>query len=108
MGFFSWKCAKSQKPIMAECAVNGSPWQFASRVTLLFEDGTSIKGVYDGYGRVENSREAFELADLHESEWRMIISNYYDSEPFHTFSRNKFDPGQGFFYSDEELEQAFK
>lgn len=108
MGFFSWKCAKTQNPIMAECAVKGSPLEFASHVTLLFEDGSSIKGVYDGYGRVENSTEAFDLQDIPESDWRMVITNYYDSEPFHTFSKNKYDPGQGFFYSDEELEQAFR
>lgn len=108
MGFFSWKCAKTQKPIMAECAVKGSPWLFASRVTVLFEDGSVLKGVYDGYGRVENSRAAFELTDIDQSQWRMVISEYYDSEPFHTFSLNKHDQGQGFFYNDEELETVFK
>ena len=73
MGFFSWQCAKSEKPVMAEVAVRGSNWEFASDVVVLFKNGDRITGIYDGYGRVNG----FELVDLPEDRWRMVIEKYY-------------------------------
>jgi hypothetical protein len=103
MGFFSWQCAKSNKPVMAKPAVVASPWDFASKVIVLFENGDRISGIYDGYGRVDE----FEIVDYSESRWRMVIENYYAGETFEQLSQNKYDQGQGFFYSDEELEEIF-
>ena len=70
MGFFSWQCAKSDKPVMAEVAVRGSNWEFASDVIVLFNNGDRISGTYDGYGRVDG----LELVDISEERWRMVIS----------------------------------
>ena len=103
MGFFSWRCAKSDKPVMAEVAVRSTPWQFASEVIVLFKEGDRIIGTYDGYGRVDN----FELIDYPEERWRMIIKDYYNGETFEQLPKNKFDQGQGFFYNDEDLEKEF-
>jgi len=103
MGFFSWQCAKSNKPVMAEVAVKGSPWQFASEVVVLFKNGDRITGTYDGYGRVDG----FEMVDYPEDRWRMVIKDFYDGETFDQLSQNKYDRGQGFFYSDEELTEEF-
>jgi hypothetical protein len=103
MGFFSWQCAKSNKPVMAEVAVRNTPWQFASDVVVLFKDGGRLTGTYDGYGRVDN----FELVDYSEERWRMVITRFYQDETFEQLSQNKYDQGQGFFYSDEELEEEF-
>ena len=103
MGFFSWRCAKSNKPVMAEPAVIASPWQFASEVVVLFKNGDLISGTYDGYGRVDG----FELIDYPEERWRMVIEKYYNSETFDQLAQNKYDQGQGFFYNDEDLEQEF-
>jgi hypothetical protein len=104
MGFFSWQCAKSEKPVMAELAVRGSTWEFASDVIVLFKNGDRISGRYDGYGRVDG----FELVDLDESRWRMVIRRYYNEETFDQLPQNKHDPGQGYFYSDEDLTELFK
>ncbi len=104
MGFFSWQCAKSEKPVMAELAVRGSTWEFASDVIVLFKNGDRISGRYDGYGRVDG----FELVDLDESRWRMVIWRYYNEETFDQLPQNKHDPGQGYFYSDEDLTELFK
>jgi len=104
MGFFSWQCAKSEKPVMAEVAVRGSNWEFASDVVVLFKNGDRITGIYDGYGRVNG----FELVDLPEDRWRMVIEKYYDNETFDKLPQNKYDRGQGFFYNDDELEEIFK
>ena len=37
----------------------------------------------------------------------MVIKKYYNEETFDELSRNKHDPGQGFFYNDEDLEEIF-
>jgi hypothetical protein len=103
MGFFSWKCAKSEKPVMATVAVRGSPWEFASFAVVVFKDGNRIAGAYDGYGRIVD----VELIDYPEDSWRMVIERYYNNETFEELSKNKYDQGQGFFYSDEDLEEIF-
>jgi hypothetical protein len=103
MGFFSWRCAKSDKPVMAEVAVQSTPWKFASEVIVLFKDGRRVAGIYDGYGRVDN----FELVDYSDEVWRMCIERYYNGETFEELPQNKYDRGQGFFYDDSELQQEF-
>ena len=108
MGFFSWRCAKSDKPVMAEVAVRTGPWEFASRVVVLYRNGSRIKGTYDGYGRVIHQGEEIELMDIPEENWRMVIEKYFNNEKFEDFpTKNKWDMGQGFFYSDQELEKEF-
>ena len=103
MGFFSWQCAKSKKPVMSSYAVGGTPFEFASKVVVLFRNGDKISGTYDGYGRVDG----WELLDAQEQDWRMVIKKYYDGETFNQLEVNGYDAGQGFFYSDEELEEIF-
>ena len=88
---------------MAEVAVQGTPWAFASRVIVLFNNGNRISGTYDGYGRVDG----FELVDRPEESWRMVIEDYYNGEQFEDLPKNKYDQGQGFFYDDEDLAQEF-
>jgi hypothetical protein len=103
MGFFSWRCAKSEKPVMADMGVQNTPWAFASKVIVLFENGDRIRGSYDGYGRVDG----LELLDYSESRWRMVIEDFYNGESFDQLPKNKHDPGQGWFYDDSDLEQFF-
>lgn len=103
MGFFSWRCAKSDKPVMAEVAVRNTPWEFACKVIVLFKNGNKVAGTYDGYGRIDE----FELLDHSDEVWRMCIERYYNGETFEELPQNKYDQGQGFFYSDEDLEEEF-
>lgn len=104
MGFFSWQCAKSNKPVMAEVAVKGTPFAFASDVIVIFKDGRRAQGTYDGYGRIGE----LELLDYREDSWRMVIERYYNNETFDELPKNKFDIGQGFFYDDADLEEIFE
>jgi hypothetical protein len=103
MGFFSWQCAKSDKPVMAEVAVQGTPWEFASKVIVLFNNGDRITGTYDGYGRVNG----VELVDIPEERWRMVIEQFHNNETFDQLKKNGWDRGQGFFYGDEDLIEIF-
>ena len=107
MGFFSWKCAKSNKPVMADIGVRNSPWAFASRVVVLFKNGSVVRGDYDGYGRVHGDATV-ELVDIPESHWRMVIEDFYDNETFDQLQPNKYDPGQGWFYDDQDLQNIFQ
>lgn len=106
MGFFSWQCAKTKKPVMAEMGVRGSPWEFASKVRVLFKDGSVVHGRYDGYGRVIGNTEV-ELLEFSETNWRMVIDHYYDGETFDQLEKNKNEPKQGWFWDDNELKEIF-
>lgn len=103
MGFFSWRCAASDLPIMAEDAVFNTPWAIACRVVVLFRDGGRIIGTYDGYGRVYGDQGEVDLMDYRETDWRMAILSCYSSQTFDQLKPNRSDRGQGFFYSDQEL-----
>ena len=104
MGFFSWKCAKSDKPVMSSYAVDNTPWDFASKVVVVFKDGDKLSGTYDGYGNVGECN----ILDFDEQKWRMVIQRYYAGETFEQLPRNKYDQGQGFFYDDSDLERIFR
>jgi len=103
MGFFSWQCAKTRKPVMADVAVRPGPWQFSSRVVVVFKNGDRITGDYDGYGRVG----PLDLQDYDQNAWRMVIKDYYNGETFEQLERNCSDPGQGYFYNDADLVRIF-
>jgi hypothetical protein len=103
MGFFSWKCAKSDKPVMSSYAVKNTPWEFASDVIVLFKNGDRISGTYDGYGNVND----YDILNDGEHNWRMVIKSYYSGETFEQLPQNKYDQGQGFFYDDTDLKKLF-
>jgi len=103
MGFFSYQCAKSQKPVMNIYAVGNGPFAFSSKVVVLFKNGDRISGDYDGYGRVGG----VELVDFPDSAFKVVISKYYNGESFDELGPNRHEPGQGYFYSDEDLEYIF-
>ena len=104
MGFFSWQCAKTQRPVMAEPGVAGTPWYFASDVIVLFSNGDRITGSYDGYGRVGS----VDLMDYSADQWRMVIRRYYDQESFDQLAPNKNEPWQGWFWDDADLARVFE
>ena len=103
MGFFSWECAKSKKPVMSRYAVQDTPWAFASEVVVVFNDGERISGTYDGYGCVGG----YDVLEAGEHNWRMVIERYYAGETFNQLPPNQHDQGQGFFYDDDDLEKIF-
>ncbi len=99
MGFFSKLCAVSNLPVMSERA--GLP-DF-SEVVALFPSGSILRGSYDGYGRIEgvslmdDSRYDFDDA-------KFVLAKFF--KPGTTYDQlpvSQYDPGQGWFYSDDDL-----
>jgi len=55
MGLFSWECPECLDSIISDSAINEGEneligWQ--KRCAVVFSDGTTLVGEYDGYGRV--------------------------------------------------------
>lgn len=109
MGCFSYCCVKSGKQIQAFHNVQETPWEFASKVIVLFKNGGRIIGNYDGYGGIDmGSNARLSLNDSDSSDWRMIIETYYEGEAFNFFHRpNPNGEDQGFSDPDT-LEQEFR
>jgi hypothetical protein len=63
MGFFSWDCPGCKHSIRHSHAVNDdSAW--LSEAVLVEPDGSTARGLYDGYGRLEmRSGRSIELGD---------------------------------------------
>ena len=72
----------------------------------MFKDGSVVQGRYDGYGRVIGNIEV-ELLEFPETNWRMVIEDYYDGETFDQLEKNKNEPKQGWFWDDNELKEIF-
>jgi hypothetical protein len=60
MGFFSWDCK-----VCGESMKTGDDWM--GLVTIVSDDGSMVRGMYDGYGRVQTRMGEM---DLTESEGR--------------------------------------
>lgn len=53
MGFFSWNCKGCGHPLLGPMATEDLNGWMTDGVVIL-EDGTILKGEYDGYGRLDN------------------------------------------------------
>jgi len=121
MGFFSWRCAKTHKPIMADLGVGNTEFKELSLVTVLTKNGLVFDATYDGYGRampldseiVYDTRFTdtwYDITDMHmfenEDEWRMVITKHYDGEKFRDLPKNENEPNQGWFWDDDDLREV--
>jgi hypothetical protein len=95
MGFFSKLCSVSNLPVMADTTGLGDD---ASEVVVVFKNGSTLRGVYDGYGRVGGE----DLLD----DWdniKFVLRKYYAGQTYAELGKSHDDPGQGFFYDDETI-----
>lgn len=82
MGFFSWDCKGCGHSVRHGGATNAdSRWMSAA--VLLTPDGSTVKGEYDGYGRVgcyDHGEDggAGDPALYHESCWKLLKRPGYD------------------------------
>jgi hypothetical protein len=103
MGFYSWCCAKTQKPILNTQTADIFSRNF-STVMLLRAEAAALKGVYDGYGRVHTSQGVFDVSTgVNAGSIKLVLSAFYDGETFEQLPINVNDPGQGHFHDEDQL-----
>lgn len=107
MGRFSWTCAKTHLPIMSPDPKR--PEQ--SAIVLLFEDGSMLRGSYDGYGRIIRPGGA-ELDITDEIEYghaKAVLAKFFapGTDHFDTLGANQSEPGQGYFHDPQFVDSIF-
>jgi hypothetical protein len=106
MGFYSYTCAKTNLPIMASTS-----WgEDYSRVVVLGEDGSIIRGVYDGYGRVftkEGIEVEIEDESVMKGRVKFVSASFYGGEKFSALSPSRPDPGQGHFHDEDKVSKWY-
>lgn len=106
MGFFSWTCAKTQKPILAG-VFNDWFAQF-SKVVIIRRDKKAIKGTYDGCGSVElASGKVIDIAERIGPKFKLVLAAFYDGETIDQLGENEHERNQGYFWSWEMLSEVF-
>jgi hypothetical protein len=63
-GFFSWQCLGCGRSLLSSNAVDrGNDFGWMTDVVAVFQDGSVVKGEYDGYGRIDGSGPTVEVVD---------------------------------------------
>lgn len=104
MGFFSWTCAKTGLPIMANVPSHEEAW---SKVVALYADGrTKVRGLYDGYGRIDGHEIADDMVGPQRP--KLVLQAFYENEPYAAIARRSEDePGQGYFHDRRFIAAMF-
>jgi hypothetical protein len=105
MGFFSWLCAKSNKPVLH----SSGDWygREFSKVVVVTPKSVAY-GEYDGYGTVLTDMGELEVLESVESGTaKLVLERFYNGEKFAQLPVCKSDPGQGHFYSMDDLAKIF-
>ena len=106
MGFFSYTCAKTNLPILASTSWGGEE----SEVVVLFDDGSIMKGAYDGYGRVltsVGSELELDYSSVLNGSVKLVLKKFYNGEDFSGLGRSWDEPGQGHFHDPEKIREWF-
>jgi len=96
VGFFSQLCESCKHPALSMYSVNGiNDWM--QYVVVITNDGSVVKGDYDGYGRVNGFEYAIGANNTvwHQACWRVAGS------PTDYRGESKYAEDQGFFFDDE-------
>lgn len=102
MGFFSYTCAKTGLPILAD-----GPWRDvgASEVVALYPNGDRIRGSYDGYGRV-GGREILDDMDRPGGA-KLVLAEFFANEKYDSLGTSNHEPGQGYFHDEAFINAMF-
>ena len=108
MGFFSWDCQGCGHPMLSEWSASPSN-DWMRSVVVIEATGSILKGIYDGYGRVEsrpidygtwvNGVLSHEPCCHHEACW-LKAGSPTDYTP------SKSSDDQGFFFDEHEHDMA--
>lgn len=117
MGFFSFKCSKSDLSIPAY-PYAGLPIT-ASKVILITPKNELIEGIYDGYGKIDGI-DIYAKLSLHilgtenrnlifkndstfytaQNLVKIVRADHYNGESFKELKTSESCPDQGYFYDD--------
>ena len=117
MGYSSFTCAKTGKPILNN-AFSDEYCRKYSRMVLILPDNTKIHGEYNGYGRIypddygEDDIEFWpdmydDKHDMKPGRPKLVLEHYYAGEDYQKLGESFSDPGQGHFYDDKQLWEIF-
>ncbi len=96
MGFFSWKCKCCERSLRSEYATKSDDRKMG---TAVLENGSVVHGEYDGYGRLLDDGNEFELP------WDAKVDVYHTKCWKEAGSPTEFTGGsynaedQGFFFA---------
>lgn len=103
MGFFSKTCAKTNLPIVHE--MRGYPE--LSEIVVLKPNGKTLRGSYDGYGRVQGEN----VCDNYDTDWdrtKFVLAIAYAGEKYEEVGESGDELGQGHFMSDAFLDYCLQ
>lgn len=117
MGFFSWRCAECGRSIMNMYVDSAE----GPAVRAIHKDGRVVRGVYDGYGRIETDADSEPYAEgktveLVDGDWnvayvesdetsraKLVHAQCYTGQSFDELRHNERCPNQGYFdFTDVE------
>lgn len=106
MGVFSWNCRKCGESIVNNMVINRTnAWM--SDAVLVSKDGQTLKGNYDGYGRIDGTRVMGDdgpaignspASMYHEACWELAGEPKFDKQ-------SEWADDQGHFFNDADRMQ---
>lgn len=96
MGFFSWNCRGCGHPLLSSHATNSiNAWM--QKAVALAADGSTAVGIYDGYGRIDDTQLVdWRTLDVwHEACWKKAGRPGYAGQADGS-------PDQGYFFDDPD------
>jgi hypothetical protein len=98
MGFFSWNCKRCGHPMLSEYALEDKN-EWMNDVVVIENNGSILKGKYDGYGCVDD-REISGMLSKHEPECYHLHCWEKAGSPMEYTSASDNARDQGFFFDD--------
>lgn len=103
MGFFSKTCAKTHLPVVHD----GRGYPELCEIVVLFPDGHTMTGFYDGYGRIDG--EDIQPEGYDDEAWnaiKFVLRWAYKGEKFNDLGPSHDEMGQGHFMEDDFLDHC--
>jgi hypothetical protein len=95
MGFFSWNCNACGHPLLSHYVIEDRN-EWMNHGVAILEDGSILKGEYDGYGRLNDH----EIADYGEPEVYHEACWHLEGEPTEYDQPSESASDQGYFFDD--------
>lgn len=102
MGFFSYTCAKTGLPVMADAGASTEDLVLCD-ATLVPRRGKCISGLYDGYGRLDGQ----EITEQMDKGAKLVLSAFYKGERFTELGPSDYDWDQGCFSNWKLIRAAY-